>query len=90
MLPKGTHDGTTFQFVVVVYPWEGTQVPEMNVRTFIPPGTSEIFKDHKPLFYPFDRLIRFERMWEHIPNIYFHDETIYHKEEHEINSPHHL
>lgn len=85
----GSRAGTTFRFALVIYPWEGTQLSELDPQTFVTPGSSEIFVDKKPLFYPFERLIKFERMWERIPNIYFHDEKIYHKGEHEINAPHH-
>lgn len=89
MLPKGHENGMTFRFVVVVYPWEGEHIPEIDKLAFIAPGTDKFFVDSKPLAYPFDRFIRFEKMWYQIPNIYFHDEKIYHKQEHDVNSPHH-
>lgn len=89
MLPKGTEAGMTFQFFVIVYPWEGDEVPHVDPNAFLAPGSSEIFIDNKSLRYPFDRMIKFEKMWYQIPNIHFQDEKIYHKDEHEINSPHH-
>lgn len=88
MIPKGSRDGTAFQFVVVVYPCERIEIPHMNPHNIVRPGSTELFLDHKPLLYPFDRMIKFEKMWYHIPNIYFHDEMVYFTED--VNSSHHL
>lgn len=89
MLPKGTEAGITYQFVAIVSPWEGTRIPSADRRTFVKPGTPDLFFDNKHLQYPFDRLIKFEKMWYQIPNIHFHDEKIYHKEADEVNASHH-
>lgn len=89
MLPMGSRKGTIFRFALVIYHCEQTELPEIDKEFFVAPGSSEIFVDHKPLFYPFERLIKFERMWERIPNIFFHDERIFHKSKQEINAPHH-
>lgn len=89
MLPKGSPEGVPHRFIVVVYPWEHQDNHVMDPRTFVPPGTSQIFLDSKPLKYPLDRPIKFNKMWHQIPNIYFHDEMIYHKDLQNINSPHH-
>lgn len=90
MLPRGTEAGTSYQLFVIVYPYvpvKGrTQQPD--VGQLPRPGTSDIFVDNAPLGYPFDRFVKFERMWHSIPNMYFQEEKIYHKEEREMNISH--
>lgn len=86
MLPKGSRGGTAFQVVVFVYPCERRSNVDFDPRTILSPGSSEFFVDSKPLLYPFERAIKFEKMWYHIPNMYFHEEKVYFKEY--VNSSH--
>lgn len=81
MIPRGSRGGTAFQFIVVVHTCERSNVLERDLRRIFSPGSSENFLDDKPLFGPFDRTIKFEKIWYYIPNIYFHDDMVFFKED---------
>lgn len=95
MLPKGTQDGMTFQFYVIVYPYvpyHGQQQHQDQDHYFNYPkvGTGGQYIDGYALGYPFDRHIKFEKMWYNVPNSYFYETKIYHKHSDDDNIHHHI
>ncbi|KAJ8923138.1 hypothetical protein NQ315_001692 [Exocentrus adspersus] len=93
MLPKGTPDGMTYQFYVMVYEYEPfhkqEEHPEQHFN-YPMVGTGGQYIDGYSLGYPFDRHIKYEHMWEHIPNSYFYETKIYHKHSEEDHIHHHV
>ncbi|KAJ8972032.1 hypothetical protein NQ314_000415 [Rhamnusium bicolor] len=91
MLPKGSPEGKTYQIYVIVYPYEQYKGKDQEIGEYYYPkvGTGAIHVDGYPLGYPFDRFIKFEKLWKQIPNSYFYEAKIYHKHSDEINSSHH-
>lgn len=82
MLPKGIQGGLPFQFYFIVYPFEpytGNK-PQEWTYYYPRPGVGGPFLDTYPLGYPFDRVIKYEKVFtEEIPNAFFKDVVIYHK-----------
>ncbi|KAF6213147.1 hypothetical protein GE061_010862 [Apolygus lucorum] len=78
-LPRGWKSGQPFTFFVIVTPYkqEGAGHEAETVC-----GSNKLY-DHKPAGFPFDRPI-----WESefkVPNVFFKDELIFHKDEVEVN-----
>lgn len=86
MLPKGRKDGYPYIFIAIVDRWEEKKQFDPIPHSTLDRGCSKVTLDEKPPFYPFDRWIKFEKMWYKIPNIYFQDAKIYHKSVQDINS----
>lgn len=87
LLPKGKKGGMQYQLFVHISPYYSPHVPQYS--TFDPVITTGIgsgsrFVDTLPFYYPLDRHID-EYHW-YTPNMYYHDVTIFHKTESEINS----
>ncbi|KAJ8972030.1 hypothetical protein NQ314_000413, partial [Rhamnusium bicolor] len=83
ILPKGSPDGVPYQFYVIVYPY----VPKQGAQNqqyesyFYPYVGDQQFYDSYSLGYPFDRFIRFEQLYYQVPNSYFQEAVVYHKED---------
>jgi hypothetical protein len=79
MLPKGTKGGQTYQFYVMVAPYHSNAEKDI--------GTYYWFVDSEySMNYPFDKPVEYEYAFD-VPNFYFKDVTIYHKNtEEEINT----
>jgi len=67
MLPKGDFGGKTYQFYVIVCPFQGKSVDKYLIDS-----------EEYSIGYPFDRPIEFEHEF-FVPNSYFKDVMIYHK-----------
>jgi len=76
LLPKGDFGGKTYQFFVMVVPYHAAK------------AEFEYFVDTTyPLSYPFDKPIEYEQVFADVPNFYFKDVAIYHRNtEQEINT----
>lgn len=87
MLPKGDYGGYPFQFYFIVYPYKpytGNK-PQEWTYYYPRPGVGGPYVDDYPLFYPFDRPIKYGKVfYEEIPNAFFYDTKIYHKKD--VNS----
>ncbi|XP_066253543.1 allergen Cr-PI-like [Euwallacea similis] len=82
MLPKGDHGGQSFQFYFIVYPYKPyTENKPQEWTYFYPrPGVGGPYIDDYPLYYPFDRPIKYGRQfYQEIPNSFFYEAKIYHK-----------
>jgi hypothetical protein len=85
MLPKGTAGGYPFQFYFIVYPfvpYEGISKPQDWTYHYPRPGVGGPFIDNYPVFYPFDRPIKYGKVFhEEIPNTFFYETKIYHRKD---------
>ncbi|XP_015593395.2 larval serum protein 1 alpha chain, partial [Cephus cinctus] len=77
-LPKGTKSGMPMQMFVYVSQYEGTPA-----WTYESPVWGTMFDDGKPMGFPLDRPVYGFNFT--VPNMYFKDVTIYHKEIEELN-----
>lgn len=80
MLPKGTHGGQTFQFYVFVAPYHAASAGK-DIGSYY-----WIVDTEYSMGYPLDKPVEYS-LFEEVPNSYFKDVTIYHKNtENEINT----
>lgn len=82
MLPRGSEEGKPYQFFFVVYPYEHKDIHESYQNPF-----SRIPIDVHPALYPLNRPILFEKIWETLPNVLFHEEKIYFKDVYDLKLP---
>ncbi|KAJ8957382.1 hypothetical protein NQ318_004862 [Aromia moschata] len=80
---KGSRNGSPYHMYVFVYkyePYQGKDQQEKVGEYFYPKvGSGGMYVDNAPLGYPFERFIKFEEMWNQIPNSYFQEVRIFHK-----------
>lgn len=89
LLPKGSEEGTTYQFFVMVSPYQPEKLEE-HTEWYWPTGFEQKYVDQYAYGYPFDRPINNEWTFN-VPNVYFEEVDIYHFDDvKEINSPHHF
>jgi hypothetical protein len=82
MLPKGSYGGVPYQFYVVV----SKVVPYKYRKTDIPMvGTGSQYVDGYPMGYPFDRPVYWDKVFFDIPNAYFYETKIYHRDADAVN-----
>lgn len=79
-LPMGWESGLPYTFVVVVSPVNPAELGQLHKSIW----SLGKLDDGRSYGFPFDRPI-WESEWNGISNIHFHDESIYHKEDMEIN-----
>ncbi|ERL93427.1 hypothetical protein D910_10719 [Dendroctonus ponderosae] len=82
MLPKGSSGGHPFQFYFIVYPYKpyAGNKPSEWTYYYVRPGVGGPYVDDTPIYYPFDRPIKYGRMfYDEIPNAIFYETKIYHK-----------
>lgn len=84
MLPKGSEDGKPFQFFFFIYPYNGEEMHQNYQDAF-----SKVTFDGHPMMYPLNRFIRFEKMWEILPNALFHEEKIYFRDVYDLKLSQH-
>ncbi|XP_060523198.1 uncharacterized protein LOC132700094 [Cylas formicarius] len=81
MLPKGSAGGVPFQFYFIVYPHKQYHQHKEHEFFYPRPGTGAGYVDDYPLYYPFDRPIKFGHLFvDEVPNSHFHEVKVYHKE----------
>ncbi|KAG5899201.1 hypothetical protein JTB14_026954 [Gonioctena quinquepunctata] len=73
MIPKGSVGGTPYQMFVAVY-------PHIEPHTQHSHNLGVLQMDNHPFSYPLDRFIKFDRMWDYIPNFHFEEVKVYFKE----------
>jgi hypothetical protein len=86
LLPKGWKSGQQFVFYAIVTPFEKTvetQPEERFFDNFVLCGGSKYY-DGRSQGFPFDRPIYYEKEFD-VPNSYFKDVTIFHKDEYDVN-----
>uniref|UniRef100_UPI00313433C7 hexamerin 1B precursor n=1 Tax=Tribolium castaneum TaxID=7070 RepID=UPI00313433C7 len=77
MLPKGTYGGFPYQFYVYVTKY----VPYKAQKDGVPMvGMGSQYVDGYPMGYPFDRPVYYGYMYYAIPNGYFYETKIYHRD----------
>jgi len=85
ILPKGSAGGVPYQFYVIVYPYvpkQGAQNQNQRFESYFYPYVGDQqFYDSYSLGYPFDRFIKFEQLFYQVPNSYFKEALVYHKEQ---------
>ncbi|KAJ8972031.1 hypothetical protein NQ314_000414 [Rhamnusium bicolor] len=89
ILPRGSASGTPYQFYVIVYPYVTRQNDNINQEQesyFLPVVGNQQFYDNYTLGYPFDRFIQFEQLFNQVPNSYFQEARVYHRDD--INAVH--
>lgn len=87
-LPKGKHGGQVYQLYVVISKYQpSTLKHEDKVENYYSPrvGTGGNYIDSMPFGFPLDRPIDVHNFYK-VPNAWFQDVTIYHKDADEINS----
>ncbi|KAG5889587.1 hypothetical protein JTB14_010219 [Gonioctena quinquepunctata] len=72
MIPKGSVGGTPYQIFFAVYPYIESQRHQTHDMVQV---------DNYPMNYPLDRFIKFDRMWDHIPNFHFEEVKVYFRED---------
>lgn len=88
MIPKGSSEGTYFQFYFIVTPYSPRANVAGNNYWYYPYGFEGEYTDSYPLGYPFNRPIYDESQF-FVPNSYVQDTQIFHKSLKYINAPHH-
>nr|UZP65052.1 hexamerin [Eurygaster integriceps] len=83
-LPMGWKGGRPAQLAVVVSSYDPSSVKAVNKNFDIACG-GDALHDGRPMGFPFDREPHHGEF--HLPNIYFKDVDIYHKEQTEVNRP---
>ncbi|KAJ8923135.1 hypothetical protein NQ315_001689 [Exocentrus adspersus] len=88
LLPRGSVQGTPYQFYVIAYPYQPreSQLNQDFRSYFYPYVGKEQFYDSYSLGYPFDRPIVFDQLFYDVPNSYFYETQVYHREN--INAVH--
>nr|XP_023017782.1 hexamerin-like [Leptinotarsa decemlineata]prf//2209395A diapause protein 1 [Leptinotarsa decemlineata] len=89
MLPRGSSAGTPYRFFVIVYPYEPYHEGKYETDGIPAPGSGGVFIDNRTAGFPFDRVIRFEKMWYPLANGQFQEAKVYFKDIYDINAPHH-
>lgn len=84
-IPKGSYDGVPYQFFVYVYKRTPYKAQESHIPTV---GSGQQYVDGFPFGYPLDRPIYFEKMFHELPNTFFYDTKVYHRDLSAINSSH--
>ncbi|XP_050299519.1 larval serum protein 1 beta chain-like [Anthonomus grandis grandis] len=79
MLPMGSHSGTPYQFYFIVYPFKEYSGHKEHLEYYYPaPGQGGAYVDDMPIFYPFDKPIKFGKMFvTEVPNSCFYETKIY-------------
>lgn len=82
ILPRGSAQGTPYQFYVVVYPYKPRQSQfDQNYDSyFYPYVDGQQFYDSYSIGYPFDKYISNEQFFQDIPNFYSYQQNVYYKE----------
>jgi len=81
MLPMGSYSGVPYQFYFMVHPYKAYEGQTEEMTYYYPrPGTGGGFSDDYPLFYPFDKPIKFGKMFvTEVPNSYFYETKVFHR-----------
>lgn len=81
MLPMGSYNGMPYQFYFIVTPYKPFSGMEAEMTFNYPrPGTGGGYIDDYPLYFPFDKPIKYGKMFvTEIPNSYFYEVKITHK-----------
>ncbi|XP_023017783.2 hexamerin 70b [Leptinotarsa decemlineata] len=74
MLPRGSVCGTPYQLFFAVYPYS----KDVNQYTH---NLNAILLDTYPWGFPLDRSIKFDKLWNEIPNFRFEEVKVYFKED---------
>ncbi|XP_044272349.1 arylphorin subunit alpha-like [Tribolium madens] len=81
-LPKGTYGGFPYQFYVFVT----KHVPYKNQKSEVPVvGSGYQYVDGYPMGYPFDRPVYYGQVFYEIPNGYFYETKVYHRDADAVN-----
>ncbi|XP_074035941.1 hexamerin 70a-like [Leptinotarsa decemlineata] len=73
VLPRGSPGGTSYQLFFAIYPFDGRPLQRTN-------NIEVNFIDNYSVDYPLDRFIKFDKLWEQIPNFRFEEVKIYFQE----------
>lgn len=85
LLPMGKYGGQTYQFYVMVSQYKPYSGHDKTADYWYPMfGAWTYYVDSYPLGYPFDKFIDTKTFF--VPNAYFHDVMIYHKNYDEVNT----
>lgn len=86
-LPKGTHDGQTFQFFFFVYPYRAPKTEQFagyEKTLSCGVGSGARYLDDLPFGFPFDRPL--DRTQWFTENMFYLDANVFHRKELKINA----
>lgn len=82
MLPKGSGDGKTYQFLFFIDRYEHKVVIDSQADFL-----ENIPRDDVRFDYPLNRVLKFEKILETLPNARFHEVKIYFKDMYDLKLP---
>lgn len=82
MLPRGSKDGKPYQFLFFIDKYEHKETTQTE-EDFL----KNIPRDEVRFIYPLNRVIKFEKLLESLPNARFHEVNIYFKDVYDIKLP---
>lgn len=72
----GSEKGTPYQFFFFVYTPSNEETRKDRHKNLF----ENLPLTQHPVLYPLNRAIKFEKIWESLPNAFFHEEKIFYKD----------